>query len=100
QTDALDRGEDSAVARRRAVRRRQGDAAVRLPQVRLVAGEAVRGLPAAGAVHPEVAGPLRGVDPRLQDRGADDLQLRVRRLADRVEPPGQRRLPGRPEPAL
>ena len=42
-------------------------------------------------------GPLRGVGSRVQDRGADDVQLRVRRLADRVEPPGQRRVPRRQE---
>ena len=46
---------------------------------------------------PEVARPPRRVDPRLQDRRADDLQLRVRRLADRGEPPRQRRLPRRQE---
>ena len=54
-------------------------------------------LQAPRAVHPEVARPPRRVDPRLQDRRADDLQLRVRRLADRGEPPGQRRLPRRQE---
>ncbi len=47
----------------------------------------------SAAVDPEVARPSRGVDSRLQDRRADDLQLRLRRLADRGEPPGQRRLP-------
>ena len=52
QADALDREEDPAVGQRRAVRRRQGDAAVRLQQARPAAGEGVRGLQAAGAVHP------------------------------------------------
>ena len=39
------------------------------------------------AVDPEVARPPRRVDPRLQDRRADDLQLRLRRAADRGQPP-------------
>ena len=58
--------------RRRAVRRRQGDAPVRLRQARAAAREGVRGLQAARAVDPEVARPSRRVDPRLQDRRADD----------------------------
>ena len=49
------------------------------------------------AVHPQVARPSCRVDPRLQDRRSHDLQLRVRRLADRGQPPGQRRLPRRQE---
>ena len=49
------------------------------------------------AVDPEVGRPPRGVDPRLQDRRADDVQLRVLRLADRGEPPRQRRVPRRQE---
>ena len=90
---AVDREGDPAVGQRRAVRRRQGDAGLRLRQARPAPREAVRRLQAAGAVHSQIARPLRRVDRRLQDRQAHDLQLRIRRLADRIEPPGQRRLP-------
>src|SRR5262249_48051098 len=45
-------------------------------------------------VHPEVTRPLRRVDSRLQDRRAHDLQLRIRGLVDRSEPPRQRRVQG------
>ena len=62
------------------------------------AGEGVRRLQAAASRSiPKSHRPPRRVDPRLQDRLADDLQLRLRRLADRGEPSGQRRLPGRQE---
>ena len=46
---------------------------------------------------PQLARPPRGMDARLQDRGADHLQLRIRRLADGGEPSGQRGLPCRQE---
>ena len=41
---------------------------------------------------PKSIGHHAGVDPRVQDRRADDVPLRLLRLADRGEPPGQRRL--------
>ncbi len=51
----------------------------------------------AGAVDPELARALAGVDRVRQERRHARLELRVRRLADRGEPPGQRRLPRRQE---
>ena len=75
----------------------KGMLAVRLRQAPAPARGGLPRLQAARAVHPQVDRPPRRVDPRLQDRRADDLQLRVRRLADRGQPPGQRRLPRRQE---
>ena len=46
---------------------------------------------------PKSLGHHAGVDPRLQDRRAHDLPLRLRGLADRGQPPGQRRLSRRQE---
>ncbi len=66
-------------------------------QARAFARGPVPRLPAPGADDPELARPLGRVGSRRQDRRADRLELRVRRLADRGEPPGQRRLPRRPE---
>ena len=64
----------------------------------LLPEEGVRRLQAARSrTIPKSLGPPRRMDPRLQDRRADDVQLRVLRLADRGEPPGQRRLPRRQE---
>ena len=48
-------------------------------QARPAAGGQVQGLHAAAADDPEVARSSRRVDPRLQDRRADDLPLRVLR---------------------
>ena len=90
-------GAHPQVGRRRAVHRRQGDAPVQLRQARPAPREGLPRLHAARAVHPQVAGPLGGVGPRLQDRRADDLPLRLRRPAHRGQPPGQRRLPHRQE---
>ncbi len=44
------------------------------------------------AVHPQVAGPPRRVDSRLQDGRAHDLCLRLLGLADRGQSPGECRL--------
>ncbi len=44
-----------------------------------------------------VAGPSRGVDPRLQDGLADALQLRLLRRSGRAQSAGHGRLPGREE---
>ena len=57
----------------------------------------LQGLPAAEAVDRPVAGPSPGMDPRLQDRRADALQLRLLRHAGRAQPAGHGRLPRRQE---
>ncbi len=85
------------VGERRSVRRRQGNAAGRLRPARALAGEGIPRLRPPQAVHSQVDRPSRRVDPRLQDRRAHDLQLRVRGLAHRGQSPGQRRLPRRQE---
>ncbi len=58
----------------------------------LAARRQIRGFRPSGAVHSQIARPSCGMDSRLQDGRPDDLQLRVRRLADRSESSRQRRL--------
>src|SRR5262249_29016815 len=67
------------------------------PEARAPARGPVPRLQAPRADGPGLARPLGRVGPRRQDRRADRFELRVRRLAHRGEPPGQRRLPRRPE---
>ena len=90
-------GDNPQVGERLSVRRRQGDAAGRLRQAHPLAREGIPRLRPPQAVHPQVDRSSRRVDPRLQDRRAHDLQLRVCGLAHRGQSPGQRRLPRRQE---
>ena len=53
----------------------------------------VQGLQAGRAVDRPVAGPLRGMDPRLQDGRADAVQLRLLRHAGREQPAGHGGVP-------
>ena len=79
------------------VHRRQGHAAVRLRQIRAAARGRLRRLPAARAVAATRHVASCRVARSLPQRHAVQRQLRVRRLVDRIEPPGQRRLPRRQE---
>ena len=63
----------------------------------LLPEEQVQGLQAPRAVHSRQPRPSPGMDSRLQDRRADDVQLRLQRPADRGESPRQRRLSRREE---
>ena len=73
------------------------DADRRLWSAQVVAGIAVRRFQAAAADDPRFHRPSRRVDPGLQDRRPDHLQLRLLRHACGNGPAGQRGLPRRQE---
>ena len=93
QARHLGAGWHSTMEFRSALHWRQRNAALRLWQASAASREAVRRVPASGPVNPELDWTLRRMGESLQDRGTDNLQLRVFRLAYGSESSGQRGLP-------